>query len=139
MINQDLQKPGPDSLSISVTNCSRRTARVHIIGMRINRLEKVGKFKFRRPHAIIPSLFTQTSYSAGLPKSLEDGQTALWSISLDDDKKWIKDLFSEFVKSKSDARALRFLVCTTHGRPKVLKPEEELIKEIIDAIEAKII
>lgn len=109
--------PKQDVFAISATNVGTRNTIVNNIGMR------VGRFKNKR-QAVIG--INATLYSAGVPHTLADGQTANWHIPLDAQKSWIKDLYGTIVKTKDDVRTLRFVVHTTHGNDLVLKPNDSV-------------
>jgi len=116
--------PQQEFIMLSATNIGHRKAVVCNIGM------KVGLF--RKRHAIITPM--KDAYSDGIPFSIDDGEVAKWAIPLNDDKKWIKDLIGDFVKTTMDAKTLRFLIMTTHGTTKSIKPDANLVEEIINAL-----
>ena len=120
--------PQKELLFVSVTNIGSRPATISNIGM------TVGKFKKKR-FAIITAV--KDAYSDGIPVTIGDGEVAKWGIPVGEDKKWIKDLVSDFVPTEQDADTLRLVVYTTHGHDKVLKPEELLVGEIKKAIKDK--
>lgn len=116
--------PKQELVFLSVTNVGSRTATINNIGMRVGR--------FKKRHAIITLI--KDFCNDGIPLSLADGQVGKWGIPLDQDKQWIKELAGGFVKTATDARTLRFLVYTTHGAMKVIKPEAHLVEEIQKAL-----
>lgn len=118
--------PQQELVFLSVTNIGSRAATINNIGMR------VGRFKKRQ--AIITAF--RDAYSDGVPVTLQDGDVGKWGIPVGDDRKWIKDLANGFVKTASDAKSLRFLVFTTHGEIKVIKPESPLVEDMIKQFEA---
>ena len=120
--------PKKELLFISVTNIGSRPATISNIGM------TVGRFKKKR-FAIITSV--KDAYSDEIPVTIGDGEVAKWGIPIGVDKKWIKDLVNDFVLTEKDADTLRFVVYTTHGHDKILKPEEPLVNEIKKEIQAK--
>lgn len=112
---------------LSVTNVGSRTAIINSIGIR------VGRFKKRQ------ALFNvvKSPSSDGVPISLADGEVAEWGFPLEQDKQWIKEQLIGFIKTEADVRTLRFLVFTTHGATKVIKPEALLVEEIQKALRSK--
>lgn len=120
--------PQQELLFVSVTNIGSRPATINNIGM------TVGRFKKKR-FAIITAV--KDAYSDGIPVTIGDGEVAKWGIPVGEDKKWIKDLAGDFVRTEKDAATLRFVVYTTHGHDKVLKPEQPLVGEIKKAIKDK--
>jgi len=116
-------------LVIYVVNAGSRIAVISHIEMRVGR--------FRKRCAL--TSFFDDALSNESSISIEDSQPAYWQVPIDNKKEWVKDLVGDFVKSKSDAKSLRFVVYPTHGAPTVLKTEKSLITEIIAAIETKTI
>ena len=120
--------PQKELLFISVTNIGSRPTIINNIGM------TVGRFK-NKCFAIITAV--KDAYSDGVPVTIGDGEVAKWGIPVGEDKRWIKDLVKDFVITEKDAETLRFVVYTTHGHDKVIKPEEPLVQEIKKAIKEK--
>jgi hypothetical protein len=117
--------PTQEIFAVSATNVGTRSTVVNNIGMRVGRFQK-------KRRAVIN--INPTQYSAGVPCSLADGQTANWHIPLDAQKTWIKDLCGAIVKTKDDIRTLRFVVHTSHGDDLVLKPDETVTEILLAAI-----
>jgi hypothetical protein len=112
--------PKSEVLCVSATNVGTRTTIVNNIGMRVGR--------FKRRYALISMM--PTAISAGIPQQLVDGQSVSWHIPLDSERTWVKDLCKTFVRSRSDARSLRFTIHTNHGLDITIVPEKPLIEAI---------
>ncbi|MNY60792.1 hypothetical protein D3C86_1973900 [compost metagenome] len=86
---------------------------------------RVGLFKKR--HGII-DFFEKTAYSAGLPKSLNDGETTQWGVEMGPNFQWVRKVCENFVEKPLDVSTFRFILYTSNGREHVFKPEPALKK-----------
>ena len=112
-------------IAVSATNIGTRTTVINNIGMR------VGPRRNRR-HAVIG--FNADRWSAGIPHTLADGQSANWYIELDPDRTWIKDLSKSMVKTAADVDSLRFVIHTSHGQDHVVGPTDNLKEALLAEI-----
>lgn len=117
--------PRIDVVTVSVTNIGTRSTIVNNIGL------QVGKGRKKRLAIITVA---KGAYSVGVPFSLTDGQIASWSIQLDAEKSWIRDLCKDFVTTKDDVDTLRFSIYTNHDENLLISPEDNLKKALLEAI-----
>lgn len=119
--------PQTDLFSISVTNVGTRATVVNNIGMQVGRLKK--------RYAVIS--MSESNISHGIPHALGDGQEGHWYVPLGGEKKWLRDLCGNFVKTPGDIKSLRFLVYTNHGFNVVLRPEKQFRDVLLKLLEEK--
>lgn len=113
-----LGQPQVDLISISVTNVGTRATVISNIGF------TVGRFKGKR-HGIIMAM--RDVYSVGIPFALADGQQAHWGFPMGEDRKWLRELCGNFIKTDRDIQTLRFHVYTNHGERLTLRPERPML------------
>ena len=118
--------PKREVFCVSATNIGTRATIVNNIGMRVGRI--------RRRYAVINMM--PTAISAGIPQQLVDGQSVSWHIPMDAERTWVKELCSSLVRSKSDARSLRFTVHTNHGVDVTIVPEKPFVAALEKALSA---
>lgn len=117
--------PTIEIVSISVTNVSRRTTTVTNVGLSLG-------LPFLKRHGIITVMQSQISH--GIPKTLNDGESASWSIELDKSYSWLKELAEKFKMTWLSVQTLRFHVYTSNGGTTTLRPEKELRKMLLEKI-----
>lgn len=120
----DMSGPQGEVFLISVTNVGNRSTVIKNIGL------KTGAF--RKRFAVITVV--RDKLSDGVPKPIADGEEAKWTIPLEHDRRWLKDLCQSFVTSRLDVYTLRVVAYTSHGTELVLRPEKNLriiLNEII--------
>lgn len=105
--------PTIEIVNISVTNVSRRTTTVTNIGLSLG-------MPFLKRHGIISVM--QSHISHGIPKTLNDGESATWSIELDKSYSWLQDLVEKFKMTWLSVQTLRFHVYTSNGGTTTLRP-----------------
>ena len=106
-----------DLVSIFVTNIGTRPTVVKSIGLRFGLL--------RKRYAILK--LQKDEYMDEMPRSLGDGEQAHWGIPLDEERKWIDDLFvKDFAKKWVDVETMVLQVHTTNGRTYSFRPEKAL-------------
>jgi hypothetical protein len=120
--------PREEVLSIAVTNIGTRSTIINNIGMSVGR----GRRRKKR-YAIIN--FMKAAHCVGVPYSLGDGQQGYWSIPIDEEKTWFKDLCRGFVKKKDDIETIRFHIYTNHGEELTIHPEKSFRTELAAALE----
>lgn len=102
---------------------------------------KIGAFENK--HMLV--LWLSSSYksffrpgpASSIPIKLDDGEKAEWFFSLRYAIKYFVDSARTprpLVQTKSDAKKLRFVVYTTRGQQKSIKPEKSLVCAIIRAL-----
>jgi hypothetical protein len=121
--------PEVDLFLISATNVATRTTIVSSIGVRVG--------VFRRRHGIV-KLFEKTAFSVGLPKTLNDGDTAQWGVEMGANFEWVRSLCSKFVETKWDVSTFRFVLYTSNGREHVFKPEPPLKELMLKAVRGEL-
>ena len=117
---------GTKLVAISATNVGQRNATVNNVAFCIQ------KNKFGRPPKdpvwmIIPN---QLRGSTLLPATLADGKSGQWLYPAEPTVKELAD----FVKTEKDARLLRCVLSTAHGKNIMLNPSEHLLDIIIKKI-----
>lgn len=127
--------PKSEVLSISVTNHGPRAARINNVGM------FAGRGKGKR-YAIIdvstPDLERPWIICDSIPKQIADGESANWQIYLGAEEKWIHELVSDgFVRSWLDVETLRFVIYTSQGFKKVIRPEKPVRDQLHDLVRAR--
>lgn len=119
--------PRQDVVSFSATNIGTRATIVTGIGMRTG-----GYRRKSQRHAIIN--VPRDSFSDGVPKPLTDGQQGHWSVPIDAQKTWLKEVVDKFLLTHKDVDQLKFCVSTSNGGDIYFAPEEPLkkiLKEIV--------
>lgn len=124
--------PQASVLTISVTNVGTRTAKITNVGM------KYGRGRSRRVAIISVGVIDPEHpwlASSKLPISLGDGESAYWHIHLDDRESWIADLVSDqFISSWIDVETLRFVISTSQGPAKLIRPEKAIRDQLHDLV-----
>lgn len=124
--------PTTNILAISVTNMGSRTAKISNVSM------KCGRKRNRRLAIIgvgVPDENHPWIITDKLPKSLEDGDSANWHIYLGDDDDWIVSLVRDgFIKSWLDIETLFFVIHTSQGAEKIIRPELNVRTQLHDLI-----
>jgi len=115
--------------AISATNIGTRSTVITSIGLQTG--------FFRKKFATL--VINQDTWSAGIPKSLSDGETAHWSLPLYTDRPWLERLFSDFVLTRSDIASFRVKLYPSNGKPVTLNPGRafrQMMREAMDKTRA---
>lgn len=113
-------------LTISATNASMRPTVIVNIGMSFGP-------PWRRQHSTM--LFTQSSVSHGIPKSLGDGETGTWTADVRNQEFNLDELASECKLNSFDVETWRFYIHTSNGGSTVFRPERalrEALRKVVD-------
>lgn len=111
-------------VSIGATNVGTRATKITNVGMRAG--------PFWQPYKLNAIInLPRDVWSDGIPFDLPDGQSAKWTIVLDDEYTWIRELANGLLRnSRGVCRNLRFLIFTSHGTKLIIKPDDSLFKEL---------
>lgn len=112
-------KHSPDLVNVRVTNVGARPINVQMVSIRC------GLFKKR--YGFIP--VWDPLISSAIPTALADGQSAQWSIALDEKPDWIEQLCrgdEPFVRSRLDVITFRFEVHASTGTVLALRPRRTM-------------
>jgi hypothetical protein len=112
-----LGSPHLSVVSVHVTNTSQRPTVITNVGFTF------GFWRWKR-YAIIN--LPLTHISAGIPKSLVDGESASWSIALNPQPNWIEDIADNFGVTRLSRHTWRFQIHTSNGGTTVIRPEKNL-------------
>ncbi|GAA0221516.1 hypothetical protein GCM10009125_08280 [Castellaniella daejeonensis] len=109
-------------LCFDVVNCGRRIVKISGFGWQMGRRKK------NRRHWI--QIMRSTSINPSLPKTLDDGENAIWLAPLHN---FLKDE-NQFrtTDGKADFNSLRGIVLTSTGQEFLVRPEPLLLKKIIE-------
>lgn len=110
-------KDSKDLISIFVTNTGTRATVIKSIGLRFGFL--------RKRYALLK--LSQDEYMDPMPRPLGDGDQAHWGIPLDQERKWITDLFlKDFARTWLDVESMVVQIHTTNGGTHSFRPEKSL-------------
>lgn len=123
----DLEHNGdyPEIVSIKMVNTGERLIHITNLGW------KLGVFNKRYAVQVING----TRFSQGIPVSLEYGNEANWHILVHAKGDWYKYFSQGFLKraGRWRIRSLRIVALTSTGHKFSAKPENELLKKLVDA------
>ena len=124
--------PQANLLMISVTNVGPRKARIVNVGF------SFGPSKRRRSALItvgVPDHEHPWIYSDEVPIAINDGESATWCVHLDENDGWIVDMVREdFIETWKDVETLRFIIYTSQGYKKMIKPELEVVQQLHELV-----
>jgi len=110
-------------LSVGVTNIGTRSTIVNNVGIRSGARKKART-------AII--VFNRDAWSDGIPCTIADGKSGRWSIILDAERTWVRELAEGMLEKSGDlVSTLRFSIHTSHGATLWIKPDDSLTMELL--------
>ena len=125
-VNCGIRNVKPDSetfeesaVVLSIENWDSRPVTIAMITMQIG----------KKAAMLLPWTLTARGFDR-FPANLGDGATADFAYPLHA----IKDNFKKMTEKKSDAKKVRFVISTTRGQSKSVKPEDALVDAMIDAL-----
>lgn len=114
--------PKFDVMTISATNLSQRPTVITSVTFTL------GKGKEKR-HGIIN--LRPDDLGPGVPKALQDGETATWSVRLGANDEWALDFVKKFSLTVGVAKTWKIYVHTSNGGAVKVSPESSIVDRIV--------
>lgn len=113
-----------DVFSVAATNVSQRSTVISNIGC------SFGVWRWKQQGII---RFMHDQYGPGIPKSLVDGETVVWSVPLGQDNKWLKDFTSKWRLTRWTVWTWRIHVYTSNGGTTTFRPDKSTRTMLLEA------